>query len=77
MDSKAPKPALFEAPLKVDSVGSDDAFGRLVACAALEGLSIEATAEKAAVTELAAITGLTYDESLELLRGLKKRSSQD
>lgn len=76
MDSKAPKPALFEAPFKVDSVGSDEAFGRLVACSVLEGLSIEDTAEKAAVIELASITGLAYDEAGELLRGLKKRGNE-
>ena len=72
MDSKAPKPALFEAPLKFDSFGSDDAYGRWVACAVLEGLSIDAAAERAAVTEMAAITGLSYEDSMELLRGLKK-----
>lgn len=72
MPSKAPPQALFEAPLKSDSVGGDQNFGRLVAAAALHGCTINQMAEKAALAELSARLHVSNDLALEILRGLKK-----
>lgn len=76
MPSKASDEALFQGPFKSDSLGSDADFGRLVACSALYGLTLEQTAEKAAVMELAARLDISEESALGILRGFKKRAEQ-
>lgn len=72
MHSKAPNPALFEAPPTAEELGGYGSLGRLVAAASLHGCSVTEMAEKAAVAELSHQLGVNEDSALTILRGLKK-----
>lgn len=76
MHSKAPNPALFEAPLEAEDLGGYDALGRLVAAASLHGVSPTEMAEKAAVAELSYQLGVNKESALTILRGLKKHGER-
>lgn len=76
MHSKAPNPALFEAPIKAEDLGGYDALGRLVAAASLHGLSVTDMAEKAAIAELSYQLGVNEASALSIFRGLKKHGDR-
>lgn len=71
MKSESPRKAILVSLLTSSDVGGDQEFGRLVAAAALSGMTVQQFAEEALISHAMDIFGVSEEKAIRLLRVLE------